>query len=221
MPRVPIARLAPILLALFAAACSSHHSTPFVPLGAVQGTVVLTSVHTDPNGALIDTVAVGNASGIRVFLTAGGVALDSTTTSGGSYRFRARAGTYLVVVRPLPAAAKWVEAVVAIGGVVTAAPIVIEPAGELSLAPNPSAGQTRTQFSLAADGPVALTIRGADGRVTRTLFSGMLPAGVHAILWDGLDDQGMAAPAGFYFFTLESTGEFRLAVLEHGPVPIP
>jgi hypothetical protein len=77
----------------------------------------------------------------------------------------------------------------------------------LSAAPNPFNPQTEIQFTLPQGGDVRLVIFDVRGRLVRTLVSGSLAAGVHAVTWNGRDDGGRAQASGVY-----------LALLEAGPV---
>jgi subtilisin family serine protease len=70
--------------------------------------------------------------------------------------------------------------------------------------PNPFSASTTVAFELAASARVNLAIYGIDGRRVRLLVDAMLPAGRHAILWDGLANNGHRMPSGVYFATLQS-----------------
>jgi YVTN family beta-propeller protein len=70
----------------------------------------------------------------------------------------------------------------------------------LPAAPNPFAARTHVRFDLAEPGRVTLKVFALDGSLVRTLADGAsYPAGHHAVIWDGRDDAGRAAPAGVYF----------------------
>jgi hypothetical protein len=70
-------------------------------------------------------------------------------------------------------------------------------------APNPFARQTTVRFASPRAGSVKLRIFDVAGRVVRTLVDGALPAGRHALTWDGRDDEGRETTAGVYFVRLE------------------
>lgn len=74
--------------------------------------------------------------------------------------------------------------------------------------PNPSVGPTRFTFSLPTSAPVRLVLLDAQGRCVRTLLQGALASGQHTTVWEGLDDNGHALPAGLYLAEL-SAGELR------------
>lgn len=82
--------------------------------------------------------------------------------------------------------------------------------------PNPVEGRTQIRYSLAREEKVSLRVYDVAGRVVRTLVDQVLPAGDHATVWDGADEQGRRVPAGVYVYRLESAGESaerKLAVL--------
>ncbi len=92
-----------------------------------------------------------------------------------------------------------------------------EPAHPLALRPvlyanrpNPFTPSTSIAFELPRRGHVRLTVMDLEGRVVRTLVDGTLPAGPHAVVWNGVDAAGQILPAGIYFYCLDS-GEGRLA----------
>lgn len=68
----------------------------------------------------------------------------------------------------------------------------------LSAAPNPFNPRTRIELQLTRDESVTVRVHDARGRLIRTLFAGVLPAGSHAWVWDGLDAQGRAVASGAY-----------------------
>jgi flagellar basal-body rod modification protein FlgD len=55
-------------------------------------------------------------------------------------------------------------------------------------------------------------IADAAGRAVRRLETAHLPAGSHALAWDGRDDRGRALPAGSYYVRVRGeTGEASAA----------
>jgi hypothetical protein len=70
--------------------------------------------------------------------------------------------------------------------------------------PNPFAGATVISYSLATEGPVGLTVYDVQGRAVRRLVEGRIPAGSHAVTWNGRDDLGRVAPSGLYFCRLDA-----------------
>jgi hypothetical protein len=87
------------------------------------------------------------------------------------------------------------------------------------VAPNPgtrAAGAT-LRFGLGRAGVVRLEVLDTAGRRVRTLVSGELPAGEHAVRWDGRLAGGQQAAAGLYFVRLAAEGrsaEQRLVLIE-------
>jgi len=73
--------------------------------------------------------------------------------------------------------------------------------------PNPFNPQTEIRFDLAQEGRAQLSIYTADGRRVRTLVKGALPAGRHAVAWDGRDERGNSVASGVYLMRLESGKE--------------
>lgn len=65
--------------------------------------------------------------------------------------------------------------------------------------PNPFNPATTVDFRLEAAARTVVTIHDAAGRTVRTLVDAELPAGPHALRWDGADDRGAPAAAGVYF----------------------
>jgi len=75
--------------------------------------------------------------------------------------------------------------------------------------PNPFNPTTRVAFTLAADGPVRLTVHDVFGRRVATILDGVLPAGPHDVAFDGRDREGRALASGVYLLRLSAGGESR------------
>jgi subtilisin family serine protease len=75
-------------------------------------------------------------------------------------------------------------------------------------APNPARSATAFRFALGehAPGEVAIRIYDAGGRLIRTLASGPLAAGEHALAWDGRAADGRPAARGIYLCRIEAPG---------------
>ncbi|KPJ52923.1 hypothetical protein AMJ39_06520 [candidate division TA06 bacterium DG_24] len=73
--------------------------------------------------------------------------------------------------------------------------------------PNPFRATTAIRFALPSAQPVKVTLYDARGAVVRELTSGKMHAGVHELLWDGLDARGREVASGIYFYRLEA-GDF-------------
>lgn len=77
--------------------------------------------------------------------------------------------------------------------------------------PNPFNPSTTIAYSLPAEGQAKLTIYSITGQKIRTLVSGRLSAGDHAVVWDGRDERGMTVSSGVYISRLESGKSVRTA----------
>ncbi len=74
--------------------------------------------------------------------------------------------------------------------------------------PNPFNPATKISFALPVQSDVRLMIYDLLGRQVRGLLAEKLPAGYHAITWDGTDDRGRAMSSGVYFYSLKA-GNFE------------
>jgi len=71
--------------------------------------------------------------------------------------------------------------------------------------PNPFNPQTWIEYSLAAPGPVSLTIYDGRGRLVRTLLATReQAAGQDRVLWTGTDDAGRSLASGVYYYVLQT-----------------
>jgi len=73
--------------------------------------------------------------------------------------------------------------------------------------PNPARARTSFDFRLVSPGLVRLEVVSPSGRLIRELASGAFAAGPHSIVWDGRDQGGARAAAGFYLVRLQAGGE--------------
>jgi len=70
--------------------------------------------------------------------------------------------------------------------------------------PNPFSDHTAFVIGLPADGKASLTVYTRDGaRVRRVLANADLPAGVHLVRWDGVNDNGRGIAPGTYEYLLD------------------
>ena len=87
--------------------------------------------------------------------------------------------------------------------------------------PNPfamrTAPTTTIQYNLAESGPVSLRVFNLLGQETAVLVQGLQNRGRHTAPWDGLDQRGLAVPAGVYFYQLRApnfTATRKLIIVE-------
>jgi hypothetical protein len=73
--------------------------------------------------------------------------------------------------------------------------------------PNPFNPSTDLRFTLPHEARVDLRVYDVSGRLVRVLADGQLPAGEHAVHWNGRDDGGRAAASGVYYVRLAADGE--------------
>jgi aminopeptidase N len=81
--------------------------------------------------------------------------------------------------------------------------------------PNPAAGSVRLACLLPRGGAASLRVYDANGRLVRTFFDGVQPAGTRSVAWDRTDDGGRRLGAGVYLVRLNagSASESRKLVL--------
>lgn len=72
--------------------------------------------------------------------------------------------------------------------------------------PNPFGQATSIRFGLPHAARGEIGVFDVQGRRVRSLVSGALEAGEHAVTWDGRDDRGRRAAAGVYFYVLRAEG---------------
>jgi len=71
--------------------------------------------------------------------------------------------------------------------------------------PNPFNPTTSINFSIPTTGMVNLVVHDMTGREVATLHNGVLPAGNHVEMWNGLNAMGTQVPSGMYIYRLESS----------------
>jgi hypothetical protein len=93
-------------------------------------------------------------------------------------------------------------------------PVTAVPDHELAFrlgaaSPNPFAGRTQLQLTLAQGDQVRARIFDAQGRMVRVLQQGFMAAGDNALEWDGRTEGGRAAGAGVYFVQVQTSDQTR------------
>jgi len=73
--------------------------------------------------------------------------------------------------------------------------------------PNPFNPSTTIRFSVPTAEQVTLSIYAPNGQLVRTLVDGTVQAGVHELVWNGVDQTGRPAASGVYVYRLN--GEQR------------
>jgi hypothetical protein len=71
-------------------------------------------------------------------------------------------------------------------------------------APNPFGGGTAIAFDLPSPARTTLSVYTVSGRRVATLVDRELPAGRHAVVWDGRDAAGYEVAAGVYLYRIEA-----------------
>lgn len=79
--------------------------------------------------------------------------------------------------------------------------------------PNPATRKTTIQYGLPKETRVSLGIYDIQGRLVKILVQGVQSAGLHAVQWDGFDEQNHTAGAGVYFFILATEQETTIRKL--------
>ncbi len=70
--------------------------------------------------------------------------------------------------------------------------------------PNPVKNSAEFRFGLAREGQTRLEIFNVIGQKVRSLTSGNLPAGNHAVRWNGTDDNGRKVSQGVFIYRLKA-----------------
>jgi hypothetical protein len=81
---------------------------------------------------------------------------------------------------------------------------VIVAAGTQLLAnyPNPFNPETTIRFSLENDAEVMVNIYNTRGQLVRSLVHGQKAAGMHSVVWNGMDDNGQSVSSGIYYYKM-------------------
>jgi hypothetical protein len=90
---------------------------------------------------------------------------------------------------------------------ITGTPLPSSPTLRLMARPNPFNPATTLAFELGRAQPVELAVHDLRGRRVRRLLADTLPAGPHAVTWNGRDDRGRSLASGVYLLRLETPAE--------------
>ena len=74
----------------------------------------------------------------------------------------------------------------------------------VSVTTNRGERDTLIEYQLSYDGRVRMNIYNIAGSLVRTLVNACQEAGLHRVKWNGLTNEGRAAPAGVYYYCLKS-----------------
>ncbi len=195
-------------------------SDPFHIGPIYVGVVRLDALLADANGAPTGMRANTTATGVRVWLLEAGRAVDSTLTIQGAYSFSTtkRNHSYRVAFGVRPAFVDSSDLLtVTRDGASYIDTLRLGRDGDLTSRPNPFTAQVTLTFRLAANTHVDINVYDLAGRRVRVLASQTLPAGTHAITWDGTDDLHRATGDGSYWVLFQTATETRadLVVREH------
>jgi len=83
----------------------------------------------------------------------------------------------------------------------------------LQATPNPFNARTAITVELTVDGPLEVTVHDLAGRLVASPWRGELPAGAHALTWDGRGQDGRPVAAGVYMLRARAGSEVRTAKL--------
>jgi tetratricopeptide (TPR) repeat protein len=79
--------------------------------------------------------------------------------------------------------------------------------------PNPFNATTKISYFLPESRHVEIDVFNLLGQKVRTLTDATMEAGQHEILWDGLDDFGIAVSSGLYFITADNAWTVKIALV--------
>ena len=73
--------------------------------------------------------------------------------------------------------------------------------------PNPFNPRTRIDLSLEREGDVVVGVYDLAGRHIATLLRGVMSAGTHSLIWDGMDDSRSPVASGVYLVRAHAHGQ--------------
>jgi hypothetical protein len=173
----------------------------------LEGDLLVKSTPTDPQGNPIGDPELSAAdASTQVLLLQGAGVAKVATPANGHFVFRDLVpGQYRICAQLFGTPSDTSQAFdVAPGANQRPAAIVLPDSG-IAVSPNPTAGSVRFVFGLPAPRRADLRVYSDTGRLVRLLLALNLPAGIHAVLWDGLDDQNTRVGPGFYLVVLSTS----------------
>ncbi|MBN1558726.1 Ig-like domain-containing protein [candidate division KSB1 bacterium] len=72
--------------------------------------------------------------------------------------------------------------------------------------PNPFNPRTTIQFELPAEHHISIAIFNTTGQLVRQLVDGEYTAGIHQVIWDADNEQGIKVPSGIYYYRMTTDG---------------
>lgn len=76
--------------------------------------------------------------------------------------------------------------------------------------PNPFNPETSIKYSIDRRSGITLSVFNVLGQLMRLLAAGTREAGIHSVVWNGLDDGGKPVGSGVYFIRLDADGNSRI-----------
>lgn len=204
------------LLAIVAdSGCSKDHIVTPRDTATVSGPVRLTGALRDEAGNYLGILILEGATGIKVTLIRDGLVHGEGTTTGGLYHFGGLPpATYQVVAPVIGTIADTTRPIVVSSNRDTtiAERLELDSTGLMSF-PIPFTASVRIQFEITTPGTVTLEVITLSGVLVATPLAQSLPAGVHQVIWNGLDESGVAVPAGTYWVTFHQGDDYRAELI--------
>ena len=72
--------------------------------------------------------------------------------------------------------------------------------------PNPFNPSTTIEYRMADTASATIKVYNALGQVVKTLVDGVVPAGVHQVVWDATDNAGASVATGVYLYRMDVAG---------------
>jgi hypothetical protein len=186
--------------------CSCPEQTEF----SITGRVRLTGTIRDESGMTLGDETLDIASGVKVFLSTRGVAIDEAVTVKGQYRFRGLLpGDYQIFAQAGPLHAFDLQGFVKIKDrdVVVQDTLDLRPGAGLTAYPSPfcaAFGNVSLMYWIDMPTYVTLSIYDLGNRCIKTIVAGEGRNGPNIDIWSGTDEIGEIVPAGPYWAVLQA-----------------